>query len=144
MKEKILKKAKEFDNAAEVYLHKDRRGCGQIDNSGKETSSGGQGNRGVSSLLGTERKKEEKSHGTLDEVQAWYGTTQRFNPRPLRRRAHALRKTNKEKKVWGELTETFGGEPLRHNAAFGSQPCRLGHTKSILLSSRLTSLRFRG
>lgn len=56
-KEKILKKAKEFDdNAAEEYLHKDRRGCGQIDNSGKETSSGGQGNWGwgkkPSSLLG--------------------------------------------------------------------------------------------
>lgn len=84
VKEKILKKTKEFDNAAEVYLHKDGRGCGQIDNSGKETSSGGQGNRGPSSQLGTQRKKEEKSHGTLDEVQAWYGTTQRFNPRPLR------------------------------------------------------------
>lgn len=45
-KEKILKKVKEFDNAAEEYLHKDRRGCGQIDNSGKETSLGGQGNFG--------------------------------------------------------------------------------------------------
>lgn len=46
---------------------------------------------------------------------------------PLRSRVHALRETNKEKKVLGEgggeLTETFGGEPLRHNAAFGSQPC---------------------
>lgn len=49
--------------------------------------------------------KPAKSHGTLGEAQAWHGATQRFiHARPfgpLRRRVHALRETNKEKKVWG-------------------------------------------
>lgn len=55
------------------------------------------------------------------------------------------RKANKERKsLGGKLTETFGGEPLRHNAAFGWQPCRPGHTTGIMLSSRLALLRTGG